>query len=184
PGALMSILGISLLNKIIIELPKPFDAADILNALRNEIKMALRQTGKEDETRDGMDISLCIFNKKKNKINFSGAYNSLIIIRDNEIIKYKADRMPIGIYYEEKPFTNQEIKLKKNDLLYMYSDGFPDQFGGDLKKKFLTKNLNNLLLDISEETLSRQKEILNVKFKAWKGELPQVDDIIILGFRI
>jgi serine phosphatase RsbU (regulator of sigma subunit) len=102
PGAFMSILGISLLNQIVSTLPDDFNAGNILTLLRNEIKQALGQTGKDDEAKDGMDISLCVLNRKEQTINFAGAYNPLILIRNNEIIKYKGDKMPIGIFIKEK----------------------------------------------------------------------------------
>jgi len=185
PGAFMSILGISILNQIVSQLPEQFNAGDILTLLRDEIKTALRQTGKDNEAKDGMDISLCVLNRKVQTINFAGAYNPLILIRNNEIIKYKGDKMPIGIFIKEQEFfTNHIIEIKKNDSLYLYSDGFQDQFGGDLKKKFLPKNLNNLLLEISNQSAQNQKVILEEKLQEWKGDEPQVDDIIILGFKI
>jgi len=185
PGAFMSILGISLSNQIVGQLNKSFNASDILTLLRTEIKNALGQTGKDNEAKDGMDISLCVLNRKSQKIDFAGAYNPLILIRNKEIIKYKGDKMPIGIFIKEKEsFTNHEIKVEKGDSLYLYSDGFQDQFGGERKKKFLPKNLNNLLLDISNKPAQNQKEILNDTLEKWKGEEQQVDDIIILGFKI
>ena len=153
-------LGISLLNQIVGQLKKTFTAGDILTLLRNELKSALRQTGKENEAKDGMDISLCVLDRANQTIHFAGAYNPLILIREKEIIKYKGDKMPIGIFIKEKEsFTNHEIKVLKGDSLYLYSDGFQDQFGGESKKKFLPKNLNNLLREISNETVQKQKEI-------------------------
>jgi len=185
PGAFMSILSISLMNKVTNDLPEDFNAGNILTQLRNEIKIALGQTGKEYEAKDGLDISLCVINRKKHMLNYAGAYNPLILVRNNEIIKYKADKMPIGIYIKEREeFTNHEIKIKKGDTLYLYSDGFQDQFGGKSKKKFLPKNLNNLLLNISDKSADEQGEILDETLENWKGDEPQVDDIIIIGFKI
>jgi ligand-binding sensor domain-containing protein/serine phosphatase RsbU (regulator of sigma subunit) len=185
PGAFMSILGISLLNQIVGQLPETFNAGDILTLLRNEIKNALRQTGKDNEAKDGMDISLCVMNRNLKTIDFAGAYNPLIIIRNKEIIKYKGDKMPIGIFIKEKEsFTNHIIDVEKGDSLYLYSDGFQDQFGGENQKKFLPKNLNNLLLEISNKPSQEQKEILDTTLETWKGSEPQVDDIIVLGFKI
>ncbi|HAF30415.1 MAG TPA: hypothetical protein DCG75_15340 [Bacteroidales bacterium] len=185
PGAFMSILGISLLDQIMSQISDSFTAGDILTLLREEIKQALRQTGKDDEAKDGMDISLCVLNRKKNTLHFAGAYNPLILIRDNEIIKYKGDKMPIGIFIKEKEaFTNHVIEIQNGDSLYLYSDGFQDQFGGSDKKKFLPKNLNNLLLEISDKSTLEQLDILNETLENWKGKEPQVDDIIVLGFKI
>lgn len=185
PGAFMSILGISLMNKVITELPDDFNAGNILTMLRNEIKNALGQTGKDNEAKDGMDISLCIINRDKKQLHYAGAYNPLILIRNNKLVKYEADRMPIGIYIKEKDvFTNQIIDIKTGDSLYMFSDGFQDQFGGELKKKFLPKNLNNLLLEISSKSTNEQLQALNNTLENWKGGQQQVDDIIILGIKI
>lgn len=185
PGAFMSLLGIAFLNQIINELPSQFDAAMILNLLRKEIKNSLRQTGKEGEAKDGMDISLCIYDKNLYEINYAGAYNPLILIRNNEIVKYNADKMPIGIFINEnETFTNNRITLEKGDMLYMFSDGFQDQFGGPYKRKFLPKNLHNLLLNVSEESLNKQVEIIEATFNHWKENEPQIDDVLIIGFQI
>ncbi|PLX12095.1 MAG: hypothetical protein C0597_14045 [Marinilabiliales bacterium] len=185
PGAFMSILSISLINKVIHDLPDEFNAGTILTQLRKEIKGALGQTGKDNEAKDGLDISLCVLDRKNLILDYAGAYNPLILIRDEEIIKYKADKMPIGIYIKEKEeFTNNKIEIQKGDSLYLYSDGFQDQFGGENKKKFLPKNLNQLLLDISSKSVQEQLQILNETLENWKGEEPQVDDIIILGIKI
>lgn len=185
PGAFMSILSISLLNKITADLKGDFNAGQILTSLRLEIKNALGQTGKMGEAKDGLDISLCVLDKEKNNLDFAGAYNPLIIIRDNEIIKYKGDKMPIGIFMREKEtFTNHQIELQNGDSLYMYSDGFPDQFGGEHKKKFLAKNLNELLLKISSETIEKQKAILDKTLVDWMQDEHQIDDIVVLGFKI
>ena len=185
PGALMSILGISLMNKVITELPDNFNASNILTMLRKEVKNALGQTGKDNEAKDGMDISLCVINRDKKQLQYAGAYNPLILVRNNELVKYEADRMPIGIYIKEKDaFTNHIVDLKAGDFLYMFSDGYQDQFGGELKKKFLPKNLNNLLLEISNRSINEQLQVLDDTLENWKGDLQQVDDIIMLGIKI
>lgn len=185
PGAFMSILSISLLNKVITEFSDEFNAGNILTNLRNEIKIALGQTGKDGEAKDGLDISLCVLDRKNYCLNYAGAYNPLILVRNKEMIKYKADKMPIGIHIKEKDeFTNHKIEMFKDDSLYLYSDGFQDQFGGQNKKKFLPKNLNNLLLENSNRPVNEQLQVLNEAFDNWKGEEQQVDDVIILGFKI
>jgi len=188
PGAFMSILGISLLNQIINQEKAFFNAGDILNQLRKEIIIALRQTGKNSEAKDGMDISLCVLNRKDQIIHFAGAYNPLILVRNHELIEYRADKMPIGIFHneEEVPFSNHTIKIQEGDIVYIFSDGFQDQFGvkGKKRKKFLSKNFNNLLLEISNEPLQKQKDILENTFNSWKGSEPQVDDIVVIGFKI
>jgi len=185
PGAFMSILGISLLNQIIGQFSEPFNAGQILTSLKNEIKRALRQTGKDDEAKDGMDISLCVIQKNEYQIHFAGAYNPLILIRNKEIIAYKGDSMPIGIFLKELGgFTNHTIDIQKGDMLYMYSDGFQDQFGGEMKKKYLAKNLKNLLAEISIQPLDQQQEQLKSIFNTWKGNESQTDDVLVLGIKM
>jgi serine phosphatase RsbU (regulator of sigma subunit) len=183
PGALMSMLGISLLNEIINE-RNISDAGEILDNLRLEIIRSLHQNGKE-KTKDGMDISLCILDDKMKKLQFAGAFNSLYIARNNEIIEYKADHMPIGIGQEmDKNFTPQTIDVIPGDMIYLMSDGYADQFGGPDGKKFKYKPLTALLLEIHVHTLAEQKNLIEKRFLDWRGENDQVDDVLIFGFRI
>ena len=168
PGAFMSMLGISFLNEIITN-NSTLSTDKILNSLRDKIKVAFSQ--KNDlSVKDGLDIALCIIDFEKMKLQFSGAYNPLFLIRDNRIIEYKADKQPIGIYPKEKPFSAHEIDLKKNDMLYMFSDGYKDQTGGEYGKKFMSKRFKNFLLQIHTENLNTQKELLNETFENWKNE--------------
>jgi serine phosphatase RsbU (regulator of sigma subunit) len=184
PGAFMSMLGVSLLNEIINNVKK-MSACEILNQLRNNVKKTLSQKGRQDETKDGMDLVLCILDFTSLRVQFAGAYNSLWLIRNNELMVYKGDKMPIGIYVgTEKPFTCQDISLKKNDLVYLFSDGYADQFGGPEEKKFKSGNLKELLLKIHNEPLSRQKDILDNTIEDWKGDLQQIDDIMMIGIKI
>jgi len=158
PGAFMSMLGVSFLNEIVNKTSK-LKANYILEELRTRVITTLSQSH-EGETKDGMDIALCILNHKTNKLQFSGAFNPLYLIRNNSLSEIKADRMPIGIYHDEEPdFTNNEIQLQKSDCLYIFSDGYVDQFGGYAGKKLLTKTLKEILLNIHSEPMVRQKEI-------------------------
>ena len=184
PGAFMSMLGVSLLNEIINNV-KELSACEILNQLRSNVKKTLSQKGRQDETKDGMDLVLCIFDFDKGKVQFAGAYNPLWLIRDNELMVFKGDKMPIGIYVgAERPFTCHDIKIKKNDLIYLLSDGYADQFGGPDEKKFKSGNLKELLLQIHKKPFSQQKEILDKTIEDWKGDLQQIDDIMIVGLKI
>lgn len=184
PGAFMSMLGISSLNEIISHKNESINANKILNHLREKIKFSLHQTGKEGENKDGMDMALCILHKDKNLLEYAGAYNPLYLIRDGELIEYKADRMPVGIYHVEKgTFTNHEIKIQKNDIIYIFSDGYADQFGGPAQTKFKSANVKKLLLEINNKPMAEQKLILDERFNKWKGKLEQVDDIIFIGIR-
>ena len=186
PGAFMSMLGVSFLNEIVNKLDYP-EAHTILNHLRDYVKTTLDQTGKKDEAKDGMDISLTIYDFKKKTLEYAGAYNPLYIFRkgEEEVIEYKADKMPIGIYIKEKEsFTKNTIKLKPGDTIYTFSDGFVDQFGGEHGRKFMSKPFKALLMSMQNKPMAEQKEILNKTFDDWRGEIAQIDDVIIIGVRI
>jgi serine phosphatase RsbU (regulator of sigma subunit) len=184
PGAFMSMLGISFLEEI-IKNRKITESGMILNELRKEIKRALHQKGKSDEAKDGMDIALCVIDQSKNIIQYSGAYNNLYLIRNKELIEYQADRMPIGIYdLADKNFVSQNIPSQPGDIIYMYSDGYADQFGGQNSKKYKYTTLKAFLLKIHKLPLQKQKERLEKEFNDWKGTNPQLDDVIIVGVRI
>ena len=184
PGAFMSTLGISTLNEIITN-NDDLHANTILNLLREKIKTSLHQTGKEGEAADGMDLAFCVMNKKKKTLQYSGAYNPLFIFQGKELKEFKADRMPIGIYYgEKKSFTNYEISLKEGDTLYIFSDGLSDQFGGPNGSKYKISNFKKLLTKIHNKQMSDQRSIILKEFEKWKGCEEQVDDITMIGLRI
>ncbi len=183
PGAFMSMLGISFLNEIVSKLHvnKP---SEILNELRKKIKSSLRQTGKDNESKDGMDIAVCVIDNKRMILNYAGAYNPLFIIRKGELKEIKATRNPIGIYLKEVPFENHELKLEKGDVLYTFSDGFVDQFGGEKQSKFKSQNFKKILLEIYDKPMEEQKTILDKTIIQWQGDAEQTDDIVIFGVRI
>lgn len=184
PGALMSILGISLLNEITQNQEK-LGAGLILTELRSKIKKMLNQTGEKDEQKDGYDMAICLIDLKSNKLEYAGAYNPLYLIRNKELIEIKADKMPVGIHIKEKSkFTTHETTLLKDDLIYMFSDGYVDQFGGSEGKKFKIKPFKELLLAIQDRTISEQKELLTEVFDTWKGDIEQVDDVLVFGIKI
>jgi serine phosphatase RsbU (regulator of sigma subunit) len=184
PGAFMSMLGVSFLNEI-VNRHEITTAGAILTQLRADVKKTLGQEGKEGEAKDGMDIALCIVDLDHMKLQYAGAYNPFYLFRNNELLEIKADRMPIGIYVKEKEsFTNNEIDLHKNDVFYIFSDGFQDQFGGEDGQKYKTKNFKQLLLEIHNKPMAEQREILNTTIDQWRGKWEQVDDIIIMGVRI
>ena len=184
PGAFMSMLGIAFLNEI-VNRAEVLVASHILNGLREHVKKSLRQTGKLDEAKDGMDIALCVFNLQKKQLQFAGAYNPLYIMRNGELIQLKADRMPIGIYHKEKEsFTNHIVDLQSNDVIYLFSDGYNDQFGGTEGKKFMIKQFQNLIIEIHQKPLAEQKQLMHDTLEKWKGNLEQVDDILVIGFKI
>jgi PAS domain S-box-containing protein len=183
PGAFMSIIGITFLNEIVIS-TNELKANEILNQLRKYVISSLKQTGKEGETRDGMDISIIIYNKQTKNLQYAGANNSIFLVRNKELVEYKADKMPISIHrLADQSFTNNNIEIKDNDLVYLLTDGFADQFGGLKGKKYKIHNFKNLLLSISDLELNEQKRILNKSLDDWKGRLEQVDDILVLGIK-
>ncbi len=186
PGAFMSMLGTSLLNHILSQLENDFTAGEILTKLRDEVKNALRQSQDDsNQSKDGMDISLVVFRRGDRNINYAGAYNPLTIVRNKEIIRHKGDPMPIGIHIKEKEhFTDHEVKVQEDDMVYLYSDGYQDQFGGEHKKKFLPKNLRTKLVEIADKPVAKQKELLNQSFEDWRGDNSQIDDVLVIGFRI
>ena len=185
PGSLMTTLGISFLNEIVKT--HNFDnAAQILNILRKFVKQSLK-TKSNDFTiaQDGMDMSLIIIETDTLKASFAGAYNPLIIIDNDQLIEIKADKMPVGLFIKEKPsFTNHQLQLKPNQMIYMITDGFSDQFGGPQGKKFLYRNLKQLLLKISHLPVQEQYTVLEAEFENWKNGYKQIDDVTILGVRI
>jgi len=208
PGAFMSMLGMSFLNEIVLksDINEP---AQILNELREHVITQLRQTGEENETKDGMDLSLVIIDRERNVIQFSGANNPMYVVRplteeekknpvpeaqlprgtvrneNYELLQVDADRMPIGISaYLDKPFSQAELPLVSGYALYLLSDGYEDQFGGPQGKKFLSRAFKRLLLQIQDKPMEEQKMILDRTIEEWKGDLDQVDDILVIGFRL
>jgi ligand-binding sensor domain-containing protein/serine phosphatase RsbU (regulator of sigma subunit) len=185
PGAFMSIVGHNLLDRVIAEqnITQP---ARILDELNRSITDTLRQQDLEDNTlRDGMDIALCTFNRKTSVLEFAGAYNPLWIVRGKEIIEIKANKFPIGNSRsgDTKRFTNHEIPLSKGDTLYIFSDGYSDQFGGPNGKKFKSSTLKQLLLNSQDLSMDQQRELLDKTIEDWRGNHEQVDDILIIGTR-
>ncbi|MBI2720697.1 MAG: SpoIIE family protein phosphatase [Bacteroidetes bacterium] len=183
PGGFMSMLGNSFLNEIVIE-NKIFSAPIILNKLREKIINALDQKG-NDQQKDGMDIALCVWNKLNNTLEYAGANNPLMLVRNNILSELKADKMPIGKYLTDtKPFNSQTIQLQPGDCLYMSTDGFPDQFGGPKGKKLKHKQLEKLLIEVHHIPMRKQLDALDKSFLDWKGDLEQIDDVAVIGIRV
>ncbi|WP_317898732.1 two-component regulator propeller domain-containing protein [Aurantibacillus circumpalustris] len=185
PGAFMSIVGHNLLDRVVGE-QKITQPARILDELNKSISDTLRQTDLEDNTvRDGMDIAICSFDKKKGVLEYAGAYNPLWIIRNKELIEIKANKFPIGNSKsgENNKFTNHEIPLEKGDTIYIFSDGYSDQFGGPAGKKFKSSALKHLLVNSQHLGMAEQRELLNISIENWRGTHEQVDDILVIGTR-
>jgi serine phosphatase RsbU (regulator of sigma subunit) len=184
PGAFMGTMGISTLNEIIAN-NRELQANTVLNILREKTKTALHQTGKMGEANDGMDVAFCVLNKNRKMLQFSGAFNPLLLFQGGELKEYKADRMPIGIHYgSEKSFTNHVVTVSRGDTVYIFSDGFSSQFGGPDGTKYKSSNLKKLLSEIYYRPMVEQRNILENEFAKWKGSCDQVDDITIIGVRI
>lgn len=185
PGAFMSMIGNDLLSQIIIE-KKITVPAEILNHLNNGIITALKQDQEFSESKDGMDIALCIFNVETKELSYSGAYRPLLIFKKskNSLEEIKADRQSIGGVKQDSGFTNHIIKLSPGDSFYLFTDGYSDQFGGKNGKKFKYKQLHDLILNSANKQMEEQKIILATTIENWKGNLEQVDDILIIGIRI
>jgi serine phosphatase RsbU (regulator of sigma subunit)/ActR/RegA family two-component response regulator len=189
PGAFMSMLGIAYLNDIVNKIAfnkhiRSLQANEILNQLREHVITSLHQTGKSTETKDGMDIALCIIDFEHKLLQYAGAHNPVYIIRKGELTHIEADKMPIGIYRTANvPFSNHEIKLEKDDLIYIFSDGYYDQFGGQTNTKMFSQRFRKYLLEIHDKPLKEQKQLLEDYYETWKGSNEQVDDVMVLGFR-
>jgi sigma-B regulation protein RsbU (phosphoserine phosphatase) len=184
PGAFMSIVGNNQLN-FAINVKNVIRPDDILNALNEGVTRSLRQTRLSSSVKDGMDISLISIDYKNARLNYAGGYNPLFIIRDNDLIVIKADKFPIGGYMGEKlrNFTNHEMDLQKGDVIYLFSDGYADQFGGIDDSKFLIRRFREIILKIHNEPMNEQKEILNQIHDDWRGNSVQIDDILVIGIR-
>lgn len=185
PGAFMSLIATTLLNEI-VKNKKISSPCDILQSLNDGIIEALKQTESENSSRDGMDMALCRVDKQKEKLVFSGAARPFYHIRNTNLTEVKGQGYPIGGHYGlmNLKYTNFEMDLEPDDMFYITSDGFADQFRYDDKKKFSTKRLKALLLEIAGLSPEAQQERLNSEFEIWKGDAKQIDDILIVGIRI
>jgi serine phosphatase RsbU (regulator of sigma subunit)/Tfp pilus assembly protein PilF len=181
PGAMVSVVCNGALNRSVREFGLT-DPGQILSKARDIVIEEFEKS--EEEVKDGMDIALCSL--EGNKLKYAGAHNSLWVIRKEgtEVEEVKADKQPIGMYAEPKPFTSHELELYQGDTFYTFSDGFADQFGGEKGKKFKSKNFKSLLLSIQNENMDRQKELIDETFEKWRGSLEQLDDVCVIGVRV
>lgn len=192
PGAFMSVLGISLLNDIIrssLFNKTEITASGMLNMLRELVVQSLQQSGSDSDRRDGMDMALVIIDKEAKQMQYAGAYSPIWIVRQidhqPEIIEYRGDKMPIGKHTRQiELFRDQQIELFDDDLIYLFTDGYKDQFGGESGKKILSARMKEILLANYHLSLSEQKQALVDYFNNWKGEVGQVDDVLIMGLKL
>lgn len=191
-GSLLSMLGVSYLNQIMAQLEgKEYTAAAILDNLKRFFIQTLHQRGGEtDYVQDGMHIALCIFRESCKTLQYASAFHTICLVRRNnetgafEITEFKGNRIPVGIYYTDEQFTNFKIDLQKDDIIYMFSDGMTDQFGGPDNKKFMHGRLRKLLETVAPSPLAEQQEQILLAFDRWKGKLEQTDDMILLGIKV
>ncbi len=183
PGAFMSLLGITFLNEI-VEKNHVTSPEKILDLLRENVITSLKQKGLDSESKDGMDISICTIDRKANCLEFSGANNPMYYIRNELLLEIKADRMPVAIHSRMKGFSKHKLELQPDDTVYLFSDGYADQFGGHSGKKLKYTAFQEILLSVHVERMHDQKEILDKKHVEWKGNFEQVDDIVVLGFKV
>jgi serine phosphatase RsbU (regulator of sigma subunit) len=202
PGALMSMLGVTLLN----EQFRTFGIRQpdvILRHLRNKVKDILAQEGSASDQMDGMDMAIVIIDPEKKELQFAGANRPLFLFRKNvpvvetqtipyssleddeyELYAIKGDKQPIGVHWEENEFTNHSIKIQEHDSIYIFSDGFVDQYGGEKRKKFKTRNFKKLLLSVQAESMKNQKKLIEDAFEEWRGSNEQIDDVCVIGVRL
>jgi len=202
PGAFMSMLGITLLNELLVE-GKVNKPGEILGQLRDKVKSMLVQKGTIRDQKDGMDMAIAVIDKEKRELQFAGAYHPLYFIRDKDqitgkepgsdsalegedatLFELKGDKQPIGIHWVENDFTNQKVRLKENDTVYVFSDGYVDQYGGEQRKKFKTQKFKELLLSVQSKSMEKQKEDIEETFELWRGNNEQIDDVCVIGVRV
>jgi serine phosphatase RsbU (regulator of sigma subunit) len=184
PGAFMSMLGVSFLNEI-VNAEGVITPSEILFRLRDRIKTTLSRGGQEHETKDGMDIALCSLDPETKTVEYAGAFNSLYLIRNKEFTEYKADKMPISIFESRAlPYTNHSFRFQPDDVLYIFSDGYMDQFGGPNGRKLMSRQFKELLVSNHLQPMQKQKQLLETFIREWIGNNSQVDDMLIIGMRI
>ena len=193
PGAFLSMLGISSMNEI-VNRSRTIRANEILEQLRDFVITSLHQKGTRGEAQDGIEIALCVIDTRKKILEYAGANRPLYIVRRNtkkasgkgyQMMHIHADRMPIGIYEQKSiSFTNHEIPLEIGDSIYLFSDGYVDQLGGPSRKTFRSKYFRELLLEVQDQSMEEQKQALQDRLDSWRGEVEQIDDILVIGIKI
>jgi serine phosphatase RsbU (regulator of sigma subunit) len=181
PGAFMSLVGHNVLNQVTKVFTKPSQVLNNLNRMASEVLDATDA----HHMRDGMDLAFCTLDSDTMELEFAGAYNSVLVIRNHEIIERKGDKFSIGSFnYGDRHYTNHVLNLQPGDCIYIFSDGYADQFGGPRNKKFLRKRFRRLLLEIHQESMSKQQDALLNTYEKWRGVYEQIDDILVIGVQV
>ena len=185
PGALISIVNFNLLNKAVLE-KNLVTPSEILDAVNLWLTESLHQSYGESTVRDGMDITLIAINKHSNEVLFAGANNSIYIVSNEELTQIKGDKFPVGAFIEDKiqKFTLKKLSVNKGDSIYLFSDGFADQFGGEKGKKYKYLPFQQKLKSITHHTTINQCSMIKQEFFNWKGNHEQVDDVLVIGIKI
>lgn len=183
PGALMSILGLTLLNSVISQNPL-IRTAQAMNRIREHVMRAMGQTGSQKDQRDGIDLALCRIDFRAHMLEFTGAFNPVYLVRNGSLREIPGDTMPVGIGSEqERSFSGTHIQLSEGDMVYLFSDGFADQFGGPHGKKYKYKPFRKLITSLAELPVLEQRKQAETEFLSWKGNHRQIDDVTLFGFR-
>jgi serine phosphatase RsbU (regulator of sigma subunit) len=185
PGALISVVNYNLLNKAVLE-KNLVTPSEILDAVNIWLTESLHQSYGESDVKDGMDVTLIAISKHSNELLFAGANNPIYIVSDGELKRIKGDKFPVGAFLEDQiqKFTTHKIQVKSGDCLYLFSDGFADQFGGKVGKKYKYAQFQEKLKKVSKMAINQQKEVVENEFKDWKGSHEQVDDVLLIGIKI
>ncbi len=183
PGALLSILGISIINSLENSLCE-HTTGEFLQQLKNKIRDYIQTDDEESKLNDGMDISYCVIDFENKKLQFSGANNSLYLVRNKDIYTFHGNKIPIDLNSENFTFDTYETKIKQGDLIYLSSDGYKDQFGGPYNKKIGTNFFKEILTEISNKPMPEQEALLHKTLSTWKDKFQQTDDICIVGIRV
>jgi serine phosphatase RsbU (regulator of sigma subunit) len=183
PGAFMSIVGYNALNEALRVSDNP---GEVLDGLNKGISKTLHNNGMGNTTKDGMDLALCSYDKKTRILEYAGAYNPLYLIRNKVVEQLKADKFAVGGYYEnpDQKYTNHTLQLEENDAIYIFSDGYADQFGGPKGKKYMYKRFRDDLLTLNGKSMTDQKQFLDTALHQWMGALEQIDDVLVIGMHI
>jgi serine phosphatase RsbU (regulator of sigma subunit) len=182
PGAMLSLLCSSLVRQSMTT-NRQYTPAQLLDDVNEKLRNFFRNKA-DDSFKDGMDIGCCLVDRKNNKLYFASAGRPLLHLRDTEITELKGEKHHIGFSGTNFNFINQEMDVKSGDSIYLYTDGYTDQFNGTSRKRFMTKNLKDLLVKLSHEPMSKQGELLNTAFEDWRGDYVQMDDVCVLGIKI